>query len=108
MANYNVNNIFPRPTWFGSSAVAGQGLTVTSTAAVSFTRTFNNSTDMVVLDVQTANTYATFDGTTPSAGAAHVLYAGNAYTWSRQAAQQAKFVATTTTNATIWASEFQT
>lgn len=105
---YNLNNIFPKPTWSASAAVAGQQITVTSTATVTFATTFNASTDCVVLDVQTANVYCTFDGQTPSSTKGHILYAGTAYTWSKAAAQQAKFVATTTTNATIWASEFQT
>lgn len=113
MANYNINNILPKPTWSTvgktdgtSAAVAGQRLTVTSTATSTFSA-FNQRTDAVVLDVQTANVYCTFDGTTPSATNGHILYAQNAYTWSTAAASQAKFVATSS-NATIYASEFQT
>ena len=105
---YNLNNILPRPTHAASAAVAGQALTVTSTAATSFATTFNASTDCVLLDIQVANVWVTFDGTTPATGVALILAQGEKYTWSKAAAQQAKFVATTTTNAIIYASEFQT
>lgn len=88
-----------------STQATGQQLTVTSTATVQFSA-FNKLTTCVVLDIQTANTYCTFDGTTPSATSGHILYAGSAYTWSTAAATFAKFVATTTTNATVYCSEF--
>ena len=111
---YNLNNILPKPTYStagrtdGTSAlVAGQRLTVTSTATSTFSA-FNARTDVIALDVQVANTYCTFDGTTPSATNGHILYSGQAYTWSTAAAIAAKFVATTTTNSIIYASEFQT
>lgn len=107
MANYNLNNIAPKPTFSASAAVVGQQITVTSTTTKQFSA-FNSSTDFVVLDIQTANVYCTFDGTTPSASAGHILGVGSQYTWSKAAASAAKFVATTTTNATIYASEFQT
>lgn len=110
---YNLNNILPKPTWSTvgktdgtSAAVAGQRLTATSASSVMFS-TFNERTDAVVLDVQTGNVYCTFDGTTPSATNGHILYATNAYTWSRAAASQAKFIGTTGT-AYVYASEFQT
>lgn len=111
---YNINNILPKPTWStagrtdGTSAqVAGQRLSITSTATSTFAA-FNARTDVIVLDVQTGNTYCTFDGTTPTSTNGHILYSGQAYTWSTAAAIAAKFVATTTTNSIIYASEFQT
>ena len=111
---YNINNILPKPTWSTagrtdgtSAAVAGQRLTVTSTATSTFSA-FNARTDVVVLDIQAANTYCTFDGSTPSATNGHILYSGQAYTWSTAAAIAAKFVATSATNSIIYASEFQT
>lgn len=110
---YNINNIYPKPTFSTvgqtngtSAAVVGQRLTITSTATVQFSA-FNERTDMIVLDVQAANTYCTFDGTTPSSTNGHILTSGNAYTWSTAAAKAAKFVATSTTNSIIFASEFQ-
>jgi hypothetical protein len=111
---YNLNTSYPKPTFSTagqtngtSAAVVGQRLTITSTATVQFTA-FNPRTDMVILDVQAANTYCTFDGSTPSATNGHILPQGMAYTWSQAAAIAAKFVATTTTNSIIFASEFQT
>jgi hypothetical protein len=110
---YNINNLYPKPTFSTvgqtngtSAAVVGQRLTITSTATVQFAA-FNERTDMIVLDVQTANTYCTFDGTTPSSTNGHILTAATAYTWSTAAAKAAKFVATSTTNSIIFASEFQ-
>ena len=104
------NALYPKPAWAiisgTSSAVPGQQLTVTSTATVQFSG-LNEITNCVVLDIQVANVYCTFDGTTPSSSRGHILYATQSYTWSRAAAEQAKFVATTTTNSIIWASEFQ-
>ena len=105
--NYGIGNVLLKPTWSGSAVVAAQAKTVTSTAAVQFT-TFNSRTDGVVFDVQVANVWVTFDGTTPASGTAHILAQGTQYTWSKAAAEQAKFVATTTTNAILYASEFQT
>lgn len=104
----NLRNIYPSPTWSANAAAPGQALTATSTAAVQFTVAFAAPTEMVVLDIQLANVWCTFDGTTPASGAAHVLTQGLAYTWNVQTAKQAKFIATTTTNAVIYASQFQT
>lgn len=109
MANVIERPLYPNPTHFmsaGTSTVpTGQFKTVTSTATVTFSA-FNSLTQFVVLDIQAANVYCTFDGTTPSSTMGHILYVGSAFTWSKATAQQAKFVATTTTNATIYASEF--
>ena len=106
MAFNIVNPLFPKPTFHASAQVAAQRLTVTSTATVQFSA-FDGSTDMVTFDVQTAGVYCTFDGTTPSATAGHILAPGEKYTWSAAGAKLAKFVATTTTNAIIYGSEFQ-
>ena len=111
---YNLNNILPKPTYStagrtdGTSAqVTAQRLTVTNAATSTFSA-FNPRTDVVVLDVQAANVYCTFDGTTPSSTNGHILTYGTAYTWSTAAAIAAKFVATSATNSIIYASEFQT
>ncbi len=102
--------LYPVPSWSqitgSSAAVSGQQLVVTSTAAVQFSA-FDDTTNLVVLDIQVANTYCTFDGTTPSSSRGHILYATQSYTWSKATASQAKFVATTTADSIIWASEFQ-
>lgn len=111
---YNLNPIYPKPTFSTvgqttgvSAAVAGQRLSITTTATVQFSA-FNYATELIVLDVQTANTYCTFDGTTPTSTNGHILTAGNAYTWSKAAAIAAKFVAVSATTSVIYASEFQT
>lgn len=97
--------LYPRPTVNGSgTAVSGQARTVTSTAAVQFA-SFNSATQEVMFDIQGSNVYCTVSGETPASGTGHILYVGQAYTWSKALAAAAKFVATTTTNATIWASE---
>jgi hypothetical protein len=99
------NPLYPKPTYAAGSLVAGQQLTVTSTATSTFSA-FSEDTKLVVLDIQTANVYCTFDGQTPSSTKGHILVAAEKYTWSKSTAALAKFVATSTTNATIWASEF--
>lgn len=83
----------------------GQMLAVTSTATSTFSL-FNSLTECVVLDIQGGNVYCTFDGNTPSSTMGHILYVGASFTWSKAAAQQAKFVATTTTSTQIYSSEF--
>src|SRR5579872_5732040 len=108
----SLNNVmYPLPAWkdggSGTSVqVQGQFLTVTSTAVVQFAA-FNPNSKLVTLDIQTANVYCTFDGTTPSSTSGHILYAGANFTWHFGMASLAKFVATTTTNATIYGSELQ-
>lgn len=98
------NAIYPKPSWTNTAAVQGQQLTVSS-SAVQFAA-FDYTTSLVVLDIQVANVYCTFDGTTPSSSRGHILYATQSYTWSKAAATAAKFVAVTS-DATIFASEFQ-
>ncbi len=105
----NVN--YPMPAFkdggSGTSVqVTGQQITVTSTAAKQFAA-FDAATKLVTLDIQTANVYCTFDNTTPSSTSGHILYAGANFTWNKGMASLAKFVATTPTNATIYASELQ-
>lgn len=100
------NALFPKPAWASNAAVQGQQLTATSTAAVQFSG-LNDITTVVVLDIQVANVYCTFDGSTPSSSRGHILYATQSYTWSKAAAEQAKFKAMTTTDSIIFASEFQ-
>lgn len=98
--------LYPRPTVANTgTAVTGQAKTVTSTAAVQFSA-FNSATQEVMFDVQGNNVYCTVSGETPASGTGHILYVGQAYTWSKALATAAKFVSTSTaTNATIWASE---
>lgn len=104
---YNLNNIFPKPSWYRSSPVADQRLTVDATVGGVQFGTFNETSTMVVLDVQDADVMCTFGGSAPTSTNGHRLYSGSHYTWSVAAAQQAKFIRQGSTSASIQASEFQ-
>lgn len=107
MSAYNINPLYPKPsTGSTGNPVAGQRLSVTSGAAVGFSTAFDAHTSMVAVDVQVANVYCTFDGTTPSSNNGHLFYAGDKFLWSWATATAAKFIAVSTT-ATLQASEFQ-
>ena len=105
MSSYNINNNYPKPAWYRSSAVADQRLSVTTVVA-QFSA-FSPTTTLVVLDIQTADVMCTFDGSDPSPTNGHILFNGTQYTWSVATAQQAKFHRRTTTDGVIHASEFQ-
>ena len=94
----------PKPTVSASGVlVAGQRLTVgaTSTAFSSF----NANTNLVLIEVQSANVIATFDGVAPSASYGHTLYAAKPYHWHVDTAHAAKFIQASST-AYIMCSEF--
>jgi hypothetical protein len=105
MASFNLNNIFPKPSIYRSSAVADQRLTV-STAVVQLSA-FADTSNMVMFDIQDADVMCTIDGSTPSATNGHRLYQGRAYTWSTAMASAAKFIRQGSTDAAIHASECQ-
>lgn len=107
MSAYGLNNLFPKPSQASSAAVADQRLTVDATAGGVQFSTFNAITQMIVLDVQDADVMCTFDTSAPTSSNGHRLYQGNSYTWSKAAAQAAKFIRQGSTSATIHASEFQ-
>lgn len=98
----NLNYLYLKPV-----GVSGQTLGVMSGAATSFFLTTlpNTKTEVVLVDVQTADCFVTFGGETPSTTVGHRLYAGQNYTWSVAAALQAKIIANSTA-ATLYASEF--
>lgn len=111
--------LYPRPAYnqggtgtSGSQVFTGTALTVTSTAAVQISVPQNAGGaeylyDLATLDIQGSNCYVTFDGTTPSSSAAHIMYVGEKADWNRATVKAAKFVATTTTNALVYCSFFQ-
>lgn len=104
----NVNNIYPKPAWASSAAVADQRLTVDSTAGgVQFTAVAIPTVTMVMFDVQTADVMVTVDGSAPTTTNGHRLYAGTMYTWSAAMANAAKFIAATATSAAVHASPLQ-
>lgn len=106
----NLGIPYPKPSWAHSggvsTAVASQAITVTSTATKQFAA-FNDITDFVMLDIQGGDVLLTVDSATPAANTAHLLYNRTNYTWSKAMALAAKFVANTTTNVVIVASELQ-
>ena len=105
--SYNRNNLYPMPaTNVGGTPITDQRLTVDGTAGGVQFSTFNERTDVVVLDVQDADVMCTFDNSAPTSSNGHRLYAGTTYTWSRAAAQAAKFIRQGSTSAAIHASEF--
>jgi hypothetical protein len=104
MANSYVTNLYPKPT----VGVNDQTLTV-SNSAVQFGTAFNKLTRYIVLDVQDADVRVTYDGDTSgdvSATNGHLLFAGRSYTWSKAAAEAARFFRDGGTDAKIHASEF--
>jgi hypothetical protein len=107
MSSFNLNNIFPKPAFYQSSAVADQRLTVDNTGGGVQFSTFGDTVTMIVLDVQDADVMCTFDGSAPTSSNGHRLYNGSYYTWATATAQQAKFIRQASTNAAIQASSFQ-
>jgi hypothetical protein len=105
MSSYNLNNLYPKPSVYRSSAVADQRLTV-STAVVQLSA-FADTTNMVMFDIQTADVMCTIDGSTPTTTNGHRLIAGRAYTWSTAMASAAKFTKQGATDGVIHASELQ-
>jgi hypothetical protein len=103
--NYGINNLYPKPATDNAGLVlTGQRLAIAG-SPVQFTA-FNTNTSLVAIDVSGDDCYVTFDGTTPTATNAHVLYAKEKLLWSKATATAAKFV--TTGSATqLYASQFQ-
>ena len=68
---------------------------------------FSSTTNLVIVEVQGNNVYATVDGTVPSATNYHLMYPTNVYHWNVGTAQNAKFItASAGTSSTIQASQF--
>ena len=100
MPNSLVTNLYPKPTPGATDQTLAVGASVETFGA------FNSLTKFVVLDVQVADVRVTYDGSAPTTTNGHILFAGRSYTWSKAAAEAAKFFEDTTTDATIHASEF--
>ena len=102
--NSRTTNLYPTPT----SGVAAMKMLTVSSSVVQLTDsyTFDTLTRYIVLDVQDADVYVTYTGETPSASVGHKLYAGRSYTWSKKAAEAAKFLRTGSTDAVIAATQF--
>ena len=79
-------------------------LAVSSTAVSLASSSWNANTRAIILDVQTDNVMATFDGSTPTATNGHDLIAGEKYTYHREMVKAAKFIRKTT-DAVVHATE---
>ena len=102
--NSRTTNLYPTPT----SGVTSMKMLTVSSSVVKLTDsyTFDTLTRYIVLDVQDADVYVTYTDETPSASVGHKLYAGRSYTWSKKAAENAKFIQTGSTDAVIAATQF--
>ena len=107
-SSYNINNIYPKPGIKNGVVLSGSALTVDATAGgVQFAAALFSQNDQFVLvdlDIQLADVYVTYDGTTPAIGNGHILKQNTYLTWPRARAQVAKFLRVTGTSATIYAS----
>ena len=102
------NTLYLKPAVVAGTAIPDQRLTVDATAGgVQFGTAFHALTTCVLLDVQTAGVYVTFDGSAPTTTNGHYLAAGTSYTWSRASATAAKFIREAAVSAAVQASEFQ-
>lgn len=108
MGAYNTSPLYLKPTISNNTRVNGQALTVDATAGGVAFAAFNDKTNFVVFDVQTADVIVTYDGQTPVAGSVgHRMLVGEKYTMSKAQAMACKFLRATSTSGFIWASEFQ-
>jgi len=104
MANSFVTNLYPKPT-ANTTMERLQVTAATSETGNAFSTTYQGVTKYIVLDVQDADVLVNYNGD-PTSDLGHRLYAGRSYTWSKQAAQSAKFIKAGTTAANIHATEF--
>lgn len=93
----NINNFFPKP----ATGQTGQTLTVGATAVAITTPYTSLNVAAVFFDIQTADVYVTFDGTTPSTVNGHLLKADEKYSWSNGIISSAMFIRSASTNAFI-------
>lgn len=111
MAATLINPLYPRPhvTASTSSVATGFMLTVaSSSSATAFTTSnFDQTAQLVFLDIQSNNVVVTFDGSVPLNGTrGHILPAGTNYTWQLATALDAKFATQGATAAQVYASLF--
>ena len=102
MPNTYVTNLYPKPTKDAND----QTLSVAN-SVVQFGTAFDSLTRYIVLDVQDNDVRVTYDDSSPTVTNGHILFAGRSYTWSKEAAQAAKFINNTAAaTGIIHASEF--
>lgn len=95
-------NTYPKP----NGTNADERLTVSSASVQLTSSSWDARTHYIVLDVQDNDVMCTFDGSTPTSSNGHRLYAGQSYTWSRLAAQSAKFIRQGSSDGVVHASQF--
>lgn len=106
--NSNVNNLSSefRPSKDNASAsVVSRSITV-STAQNLVVADLASATQKVMISVETATVYVTFDGSTPTAIFGHPITAGQSTEWDRELAEDVKVFCAT--SARVHLSEFQT
>ena len=104
MANSFVTNLYPKPT-DGTTMERLQVTAATSETGNSFQTSYSSVTKYIVLDIQDADVLVNYTGN-PTSVLGHRLYAGRSYTWSKVAAQKAKFIKAGSTAGNIYATEF--
>jgi hypothetical protein len=102
MNNSLVVNLYPKPT-----GEADQRLTV-STTVVFLTENWSAaSTKYILIDIQTADVYVTFDGSDPSSSNGHLFKTtGQPFFWSKEAARVARFIRAGATDGFVMATPF--
>jgi len=108
MANSNIGNLASeyRPARDNTGTlVASRSITV-STAQDLIVAALNSATKAIVLSVETATCYVTWDGTTPSATNGHPIIANAGAEWNKDLAESAKIFCAT--SARVHVSEMQT
>ena len=97
--NSYISNLYLKPT----DGATSQRLTPDTTTEATF-GAFEIRTKAISFDVQTNDAFMTIDGSVPSSTNGHKIYAGRAYTLSKEAAIKARFIAAAGTSV-IFASE---
>jgi|TARA_R100000231_G_C5200320_1_gene127206 ABC-type Mn2+/Zn2+ transport system ATPase subunit len=109
MPNSSVVNLYPVPNDQATVKQASIAIPVSGSGAVSFTTLFgalHENTKYVVLDVHDSDAFVNYF-TTATAANGHRLFVGRSYTWSKEAAEGASFInSSSSTAGRIVASEF--
>lgn len=88
MGNVYITNAYLQPT----PGQTNESLTVSSSVVQFTSANWSDNTKVILIDVQDADCFVTFDGSTPSASNGVRLYAGEKYPWHVEMARKAKFI----------------
>ena len=105
MPNSFVTNLYPKPT---PDTTMEKIVLDSSSTAEGVTTTYSGLTKYIALDVQDADAFVRFDGTSASQSGTtgHKLYAGRSYTFSKVAMQAASFIRAGSTTSNLYLTEF--